>query len=279
MTTDRVFVSYARADEAFVLQLAEGLKARGVPLWLDQWDIPVSADWDQAIDRALHECGRFVIVLSPASVGSQQVRGELQVALDEKKAIVPLLYRPCRVPRVLRLIQRVDVSEESNANGEAVDQVARALSVGGTASAPLPSGKVPVVRPWKGRLAGAGVLSVLLLVGGWFLWQSSLVKERPAKPDRDSPRAEERERLTAQTRPDRGNLQIGVNVDDVDVIVDGTPRGSARRGAPLFITGLKPGRHRVRVEADGYESQEQWVNVSRGEWSKVGFRLTRIVAG
>lgn len=28
-------------------------------MWLDQWDIPAEADWDQTIDRALHECDRL----------------------------------------------------------------------------------------------------------------------------------------------------------------------------------------------------------------------------
>lgn len=43
---DHVFLCYARKDEDFVLKLATNLKGRGVPVWLDQWDIPPSADWD-----------------------------------------------------------------------------------------------------------------------------------------------------------------------------------------------------------------------------------------
>jgi hypothetical protein len=41
---DRVFICYDREDEEFVLKLAASLKNRGVPVWLDQWDIPSEAD-------------------------------------------------------------------------------------------------------------------------------------------------------------------------------------------------------------------------------------------
>jgi len=92
---DHVFLCYARKDEDFVLKLAANLKERGVPVWLDQWDIPPSADWDLTIDDALYDCARFLIVLSPAARASREVRGELRTALDENKPIVPVLYQKC----------------------------------------------------------------------------------------------------------------------------------------------------------------------------------------
>ena len=58
--SDHVFICYAREDEAFVLQLGENLKGRGVPVWLDQWDIPPGSDWDRSIDDAIYDCAKFV---------------------------------------------------------------------------------------------------------------------------------------------------------------------------------------------------------------------------
>jgi formylglycine-generating enzyme required for sulfatase activity len=110
---NHVFIGYAREDSEFVFKLATNLKARGVPIWLDQWDIPYGADWDQSIERALYACACFVIVLSPAAVASDEVRGELYTALEERKPIVPVLYQPCRIPRRLQLIQRVDFTTRS----------------------------------------------------------------------------------------------------------------------------------------------------------------------
>ena len=48
-----VFVCYAREDQEFAHRLAKTVKERGVRVWLDQWDIPASADWDHSIDEAL----------------------------------------------------------------------------------------------------------------------------------------------------------------------------------------------------------------------------------
>lgn len=54
-----IFICYARIDREFVRKLAANLKSQGVPVWLDQWDIPPGADWDQSIDSALHACAHF----------------------------------------------------------------------------------------------------------------------------------------------------------------------------------------------------------------------------
>ena len=78
VTTGPTFLCYAREDLGFVLQLAEKLKERGFPIWLDQWDISAGSDWDATIDRALHDCERMIVVLSPAAIESREVRGELQ---------------------------------------------------------------------------------------------------------------------------------------------------------------------------------------------------------
>ena len=126
---DHVFLCYARKDEDFVLKLAANLKQRGAPVWLDQWDIPPSADWDLTIDDALYDCARFLIVLSPASRASREVRGELRTALDEDKPIIPVLYQTCRVPRQLRLIQHVDFTSSGPDDEALLGQVLRAVGV------------------------------------------------------------------------------------------------------------------------------------------------------
>lgn len=105
---NHTFVCYAREDAGFVLRLASELKGGGAHVWLDQWDVPSGADWDYEIDRALYDCRHFLVILSPAAVESEEVRSELRTALDGRKRIVPMLYRPCRVPRRLRLLQHID---------------------------------------------------------------------------------------------------------------------------------------------------------------------------
>ena len=127
-TTGRTFVCYARRDEAFVMQVVDALIDRGVSVWIDQRDIPAGADWNKAIDAALNACARFLIVLSPDAVRSEEVRSELRVALNDHKRIVPLLYRPCQVPRQLLLRQHVDFTRSAEVNDASIDRLVRALT-------------------------------------------------------------------------------------------------------------------------------------------------------
>jgi hypothetical protein len=105
---DCVFFCYAREDQEFTLKLARNLKDRGANIWIDQWNIEPGADWDREIDKAIDDCGKLLIILSPNSTESMEVRAELRTALDGNKEIVPVLYKECRIPRQLRVLQSID---------------------------------------------------------------------------------------------------------------------------------------------------------------------------
>lgn len=102
------FISYARADGEFVLRLAEELRAKGVSLWLDQLDISAGEPWEESIERALEECESVLLVLSPVSVKSENVKDEISYALGEKKKILPLMYQSCKIPLRLNRLHYVD---------------------------------------------------------------------------------------------------------------------------------------------------------------------------
>ncbi len=107
-----LFISYAREDAAFALRLAKDLRAAGVSIWIDQLDIPTGARWDRAVQEALENCARFLIILSPDSVASENVQDELALALDEDRIIVPVLHRDCKTPLRLRRLQRIDFTQD-----------------------------------------------------------------------------------------------------------------------------------------------------------------------
>jgi hypothetical protein len=104
----KFFFSYARADSEFVLKLAEDLRSTGTNLWLDQLDIPAGARWDEAVEAALHASPCLLVVLSPASVASNNVMDEVSFGLETDKRIVPILFKDCAVPFRLRRLHHID---------------------------------------------------------------------------------------------------------------------------------------------------------------------------
>jgi hypothetical protein len=126
-STGHTFICYARQDEAFVLEVAESLRRRGVPIWIDRFNIEPGADWGNSIDTALNACATFLIVLSPQAVTSEEVRGELRVALDSGKRIIPLLYQSCEIPGRLRLRQYVDFTRSPRVSDASLNRLAEVL--------------------------------------------------------------------------------------------------------------------------------------------------------
>ena len=114
-----------------------------------KWDISPAANWNQAIDDALYDCAKFLIVLSPASVKSIEVQGELVTALREKKPIVPLLFQECRIPRQLQLFQHIDFTSLEPDDSVALEQILSVLKVADSASAEPTKSKAKQVEERK----------------------------------------------------------------------------------------------------------------------------------
>ena len=111
------FISYSRADSSFAVRLAKDLKSAGFDVWLDQLDIPTGARWDDEVEIALDSCKTFMIVLSPESLQSQNVKDEIGFAIDSGKDILPLRIKSGDIPFRLRRFQYVDFSKRSYQDG------------------------------------------------------------------------------------------------------------------------------------------------------------------
>jgi len=107
-TSPLAFISYSRNDSEFALRLAQDLKTAGASVWLDQLDIQPGVPWDNAIETALSQAPLMLLVLSPDSAKSDNVRNEISFALEEGKVIIPVLYADCTVPLRLQRAQRID---------------------------------------------------------------------------------------------------------------------------------------------------------------------------
>jgi TIR domain len=143
-----LFFSYARADSEFVLKLAEDLRSNGTNLWLDQLDIPGGARWDDAIEAALHDCPCLLVVLSPASVTSDNVKDEISFGLENHKTIVPILYKECVIPFRLKRLQYIDFRVDYNNGFKRLVQTLRLLNQLSTQQpmTPIPEARRPTEK-------------------------------------------------------------------------------------------------------------------------------------
>ena len=92
--TKDVFVSYGREEgvREFVKQLKADLEANEVSVWLDADDIPTGSEFHVEIGVALKSCRALIPVLTKKYVQSRYCKGELYVAYDENKALLPVIY-------------------------------------------------------------------------------------------------------------------------------------------------------------------------------------------
>jgi len=91
-----VFVSYSRADRAFVDRLVNHITGADFTCWLDTKDLPPAEVWRQELEDAIIDADNFIFVVSPDSIDSKVCNIELQFALRHNKRIIPLLYRRLR---------------------------------------------------------------------------------------------------------------------------------------------------------------------------------------
>ncbi|HVU29641.1 MAG TPA: toll/interleukin-1 receptor domain-containing protein [Sphingomicrobium sp.] len=104
------FLSYSRADQDFALRFATDLRARDVPIWIDQLDIRPSEHWDRAIERAVRDCRGLIVILSPSSVESDNVADEISYAIDRAKPVLPVMIERCQMPLRITRMQMIDAT-------------------------------------------------------------------------------------------------------------------------------------------------------------------------
>lgn len=103
-----IFISYSRVNKDFALKLAKELRVSDFPIWFDQLDIPTGVRWDDEVQKALERSEIFMIIMTPASITSENVKDEIGYAIDQKKHILPIMLESCDVPLRLRRFQYVD---------------------------------------------------------------------------------------------------------------------------------------------------------------------------
>jgi len=104
----QLFISYSHKDKAFASNVAKDLENEGYDIWLDRTDIQTGSRWDDEVVKGLETSRVFMVLLSQAAVASENVKDEIDYAIDHQKKMLPLLLEPCEIPLRLRRVQYVD---------------------------------------------------------------------------------------------------------------------------------------------------------------------------
>lgn len=143
----RLFLSYARVDKPYCIQIANVLSIHDV--WLDD-RLYAGQRWWQEIMRRLDWCDGFVYLLSTDSIESQYCRKEFELARQKGKHIFPVLIQSdCTLPADLSDVHYADLS--SGLTGDGVSALLNAIHLAERVTAapsPMPHPQ-PVLSPRK----------------------------------------------------------------------------------------------------------------------------------
>jgi TIR domain len=85
-----IFISYASKDKLIADAACAILESKGIRCWIAPRDILPGADWGESIVDALSNARVFVLVFSSHANASQQIRREVERAVNRGLAVIPL---------------------------------------------------------------------------------------------------------------------------------------------------------------------------------------------
>lgn len=108
------FVCYSRSDELHAVNVAEQVKAQGLSVWLDVFDVPAERDWHAAVRDALSASGVVLLIVSPNLLTNRDSLNELDVAHQRGKIVLPLMVETCDVAALKLVNQPIDFRHSPN---------------------------------------------------------------------------------------------------------------------------------------------------------------------
>lgn len=129
---NRIFLSYAHKDASEVAEwLFTRLKGCGYAVWKDNHSLPLGSSIPKEISNAVGQQDYFIVLLSTASVASDWVQDEIDMAKVARRHIIPILLEEVEVPLYLRTIQRLEMKAGVN-DWRALHQLVNQLDDGQT---------------------------------------------------------------------------------------------------------------------------------------------------
>src|SRR5215207_4762260 len=109
----QVFTSYSRRDTEVVDTIVGKMSEAGIRVWVDRSAIKAGNTWRVQIVEAIDTCAAFVLMLSPNSTASDNVRKEIDLSQDAGRTIFAVMLAPVKLPAEIRYqlagLQFIDV--------------------------------------------------------------------------------------------------------------------------------------------------------------------------
>lgn len=113
------YVCFAEEDTHFVYMLAEYLESPqiGFKLCIKDRNLVAGVDVYDALVKIIDErCNRMLIILSPEFLQSEECKFQSRYAsglaiADRKRKLIPLMYKPCQMPPLLRFVSKLDFTK------------------------------------------------------------------------------------------------------------------------------------------------------------------------
>jgi hypothetical protein len=123
-----VFLSHNGKDKPTVRELGEGLKKRGLTVWLDEWDLIPGRPWQDALEEVIKRATSAAVIVGGSGLGPWEIpemRSCLEQFVRRKMPVIPVLLpgAPASTELPLFLSQFTWVDLRSGMTKEGMDRL------------------------------------------------------------------------------------------------------------------------------------------------------------
>lgn len=165
-----IFISYKREDKKRAALIAGKLEASGWSVWWDH-DLLGGEDYDVAIERELDAAKCVVVIWSPLSIHSRNVRDEAKKGLN-RNILVPVSFDHTEPPIGFGMTHVVLFENKNTIADEEFEKLYESVSRKIKAPYPLP----PPSPPSFIKKYGYYVAGLIIIIAGYFIYQSTQSK-------------------------------------------------------------------------------------------------------
>lgn len=103
-----IFISYSRREVGFIDELVRDLEKQKYDVWLDYRNLIPGTTWLDQVYKGIQNAEVILLVVSKASLASQNVEVEWRHVLEQKKRIILLIFEAVDLPTELEKYEWVD---------------------------------------------------------------------------------------------------------------------------------------------------------------------------